>query len=181
MGNLPGRSFASNSNTCTDTSNINPSPSLGPMCTCKVHCPWAHSHDSTVHVHAHIHVYVHVWAMYIYIYRTAFPTLGCAIVVCMSRKHKGVQLTGMANKNKVLQRSWALPNNLKHNGAGFLTINFRWIHYASESLRCLHGSQDLAIFVLINRSTDKWTDSEPWLLYPCCACARGVHTCTCIL
>ena len=35
------------------------------------------------------------------------------------QKAQGVRLIGVANKNAVLRRSWALSNDLKHNGASF--------------------------------------------------------------
>jgi hypothetical protein len=57
----------------------------------------------------------------------------------------GVRLIGVANKIPYLGRSWALPNDSKHNEAGFSTIS-------TDSL-CLRVAQmprsrDLAIFVL---------------------------------
>jgi hypothetical protein len=39
----------------------------------------------------------------------------------MCIKHMGVRLIGLANKILYLGRSWALPNNSKHNEAGFST------------------------------------------------------------
>ena len=76
-------------------------------------------------------------------------------------------MIGMANKNEVLRRSWALPNNLKHNGAGFSTI--------LTDLLCLRVAQmprsrDLAIFVLTDRQTDR-TDC----FIPYCAYAHRVN------
>ena len=51
----------------------------------------------------------------------------------------------------VLRHSWALPNDLKHNGASFLTI--------STALLCLRVARipryrDLVIFVPTYRQTD---------------------------
>ena len=40
----------------------------------------------------------------------------------MSRKHKGVQLIGMANIKHSFVTLVGLTNNLKHNGASFSTI-----------------------------------------------------------
>ena len=40
-------------------------------------------------------------------------------VVCMSRKHMGVQLIGVA---KFLRHLWALPNDSKHSGV-FINFN----------------------------------------------------------
>jgi hypothetical protein len=64
----------------------------------------------------------------------------------------GVRLIGVANKIPYLGCSWALPNDSKHNEAGFSTIS-------TDSL-CLRVAQmprsrDLAIFVL---TTDRQTD-----------------------
>jgi hypothetical protein len=74
--------------------------------------------------------------------------LGCA----HAHKHMGVRLIGVANKIPYLGRSWALPNDSKHNEAGFWTIS-------TDSL-CLRvakmpRSRDLAMFVL---TTDRQTD-----------------------
>jgi hypothetical protein len=77
-----------------------------------------------------------------------------------------VWLIGAATKMQCLRRSWALPNDSKHNEVSLSKI--------STDLLCLSIAQmsrcrDLAIFVLINRQTDR-TDC----FTPCCACARGV-------
>jgi hypothetical protein len=75
----------------------------------------------------------------------------------------GVRLIGVANKMQLLQCSWTLPNDSKHNEACFMTIS-------TDSLRLrvaqTPGSRDLAIFVL---TTDRQTDC----FTPCCAC---MHT-----
>jgi hypothetical protein len=82
----------------------------------------------------------------------------------------GVRLKGVANKTPYLRPLWALPNELKHNGAGFSTT--------SIDLLCLRVAQmprsrHLAIFVL---TTDRQTDRHPnRLLYPLLRMrARGV-------
>jgi hypothetical protein len=63
----------------------------------------------------------------------------------------GVRLIGVANKTSYLGRSWALPNNSRHNEAGISTIS-------TDSLRLrvaqMPRSPDLAIFVL---TTDRQT------------------------
>jgi hypothetical protein len=72
--------------------------------------------------------------------------LGCA----HAYKHMGVRLIGVANKLPYLGRSWALPNDSKHDEAGFR--RFWLIRCAYESLRCL----DLEIWrFLCWRQTDK--------------------------
>jgi hypothetical protein len=82
----------------------------------------------------------------------------------MCTKHMGVRLIGMANKKKMcLGRLWALPNDSKHNEAGFSTIS-------TDSL-CLRvakvpRSRDLAIFVL---TTD---DRQTNCFTPCCTSAH---------
>jgi hypothetical protein len=73
------------------------------------------------------------------------------------QKHMGVRLIGVANKTLYLRRLWALPNDLKHNGADFSTT--------SIDLLCLWVAQiprsrHLAIFVL---TTDRHANR---LLYP---------------
>ena len=66
----------------------------------------------------------------------------------------------MANKNAVLRRSWALPNNLKHNGARFLTI-------LTDSL-CVRVAQMPRYRDLIILS-----DGQNRLLYPLlCMCTQ---------
>jgi hypothetical protein len=69
----------------------------------------------------------------------------------------GVRLIGVANKTQLLQRSWTLPNDSKHNLASFMTISI-------DSLRLRVAqtpiSRDLANFVL---TTDRQTNR---LLYP---------------
>ena len=58
------------------------------------------------------------------------------------QKAQGVQFTGVANKNAVLWRSWALPNDSKHNA------NF----WRFRQLCCA--------------CADRQTDGQNWLLYP---------------
>jgi hypothetical protein len=57
----------------------------------------------------------------------------------------GVRLIGVVNKTQLLQRSWTLSNDSKHNEASFMTIS-------TDSLRLRVAqtprSRDLAIFVL---------------------------------
>jgi hypothetical protein len=73
----------------------------------------------------------------------------------MCIKHMGVQLIGVAKKTLHLGRSWALPNDSKHNEAGFSTIS-------TDSL-CLRVAQmprsrDLTIFV--------WTTDDKPIALP---------------
>ena len=76
-----------------------------------------------------------------------------------AQKAQGVWLICVANKNAVLRCSWALPNDSKHNGASFSTISTVWSYLRVAQIP---RSQDLAIFVLINRQTD----GQNRLLYP---------------
>ena len=77
----------------------------------------------------------------------------------------------VATKNKVLQPSWALPIDLKHNGFFIISTD-------SLSLRVaqMPRSRDLMIFLRIDRQTDRWTDKQTDCLTPCCACVRRVTT-----
>jgi hypothetical protein len=84
----------------------------------------------------------------------------------------GVRLIGVANKIPYLGLSRALPNDSKHNEAGFSTILI--------DLLCLRVAQvprsrDLAIFVLTTnrQQTDRQTD-KPIALPLLRMCARGV-------
>jgi hypothetical protein len=88
------------------------------------------------------------------------------------QKHMGVRLIGVANKTPYLWRLWALPNDLKHSGAGFSTT--------SIDLLCLRVAQmprsrHLAIFVLttVNRQTDTQTNCFTPAAY---ARTRGNYT-----
>ena len=103
--------------------------------------------------------------MYMYLHRDEicgtinFACWRLRYVVRISRK-QGVRLIGVANKNAVLWHAWALPNDLKHNGASFSTILTVWL--------CLRVAQvpksrDLAILCW---QTDKQTDRQNRLLYP---------------
>jgi hypothetical protein len=87
----------------------------------------------------------------------------------MCTKHMGVQLIGVANKTLYLGRSWALPNNSKHNEADFLMISIDLL-----CLRIAHmpRSPDLAIFLL---TTDNSRQThKPTALPLLCMCACGV-------
>jgi hypothetical protein len=61
----------------------------------------------------------------------------------MCIKLMGVQLIGMANKTSYLGRLWALPNDSRHNEAGFRC--FRWFRL----IRCAYESLDLEIWRLL--------------------------------
>jgi hypothetical protein len=85
----------------------------------------------------------------------------------MCIKHMGVRLIGVANNTPYLGRSWALPNDLKHNEAGFSTIS-------TDSL-CLRiaqvpRSRDLAIFM---RTTDRQQTDKLIALPPAAQCAHA--------
>jgi hypothetical protein len=72
----------------------------------------------------------------------------------MRTKHMGVRLIGVANKISYLGRPWALPNDSKHNEAGFSMISTDWLRLrVAQTPR----SRDLAIFVLTtdDRQTHK--------------------------
>ena len=59
-------------------------------------------------------------------------------------------MIGMANKMQYLRRSWALPNDSKHNEASFLMISTVMLYLrVAQKPR----SPDLVIFLLM--STDK--------------------------
>jgi hypothetical protein len=78
----------------------------------------------------------------------------------MCPKHTGVRLIGVANKTSYLGRLWALPNDSKHNEAGFLTISI-------DSL-CLRVAQvpiDLEIWRYLCRQMDNRRQINR-LLYP---------------
>jgi hypothetical protein len=84
----------------------------------------------------------------------------------------GVRLIGVANKTPHLEYSWALPNDSKHNEAGFSMV--------STDLLCLRVAQvprsrDLAIFVLMTdrQQIDRQTD-KPIALPLLRMCAHGV-------
>jgi hypothetical protein len=77
----------------------------------------------------------------------------------------GVRLIGVANKMQFLRRSWALPNNLKHNEVNFTTISTHSLHLrVAQTPR----SRDLAILV----STDDRQIDNPIAL-PLAAHARA--------
>jgi hypothetical protein len=58
----------------------------------------------------------------------------------------GVRLIGVANKTPYLGRLWALPNDSKHNEAGFSTILIDSLYLRVAQMP---RSRDLAIFVLM--------------------------------
>ena len=66
----------------------------------------------------------------------------------MTRKHKGVQLIGVANKNSFFLLSRALLNDLKHNKVSFST------DVLCLRVALMHRSRDLTIFMQTNRQTD---------------------------
>ncbi len=63
----------------------------------------------------------------------------------MANSKVGTVEIGMANKTQHLRRSWALPNDSKHNVASFSTISADLLRLrVAQRSRC----PDLAIFVL---------------------------------
>jgi hypothetical protein len=71
-------------------------------------------------------------------------------------KYMGVRLIGVANKTRYLGRSWALPNDSKHNEVDFLTIPTDSLYLRVAQMP---RSRDLAIFCADDRRrTDIQTD-----------------------
>ena len=62
----------------------------------------------------------------------------------MNRSTWSVVLIGMANKKKYLQRSWALPNDSKHNEASFSAMSTDMLYLRVAQMP---RSPELASFV----------------------------------
>jgi hypothetical protein len=88
---------------------------------------------------------------------TTFPHILCYRLCACAKSIWGVRLIGVTNKTSYLGRPWALPNDSKHNEAGFSMISTGWLRLqVAQTPR----SRGLVIFVLTrdNRQTDTQTD-----------------------
>ena len=73
-------------------------------------------------------------------------------VVRMSREHIVGSVHRRGQQTQHLQRSWALPNNSKHNEASFSAIFTDTLHLRVAQMP---RSPDLAIFVLMTDNRQK--------------------------